>query len=181
MKIKKPKNLSTLLFRLFFKTGLDSPDLIVQTFNGSQLMIAKTWNIQYRAIRVGKGERKAELCITHFLSVSACECVIFDGRDKVYGTFTSPNYPQVYPTNINCILYTFIAQPQKIVELTFEAFDLPFPLTTKYAYDYTSLDKTTCVSVCVFVCLSVCVWLSFLLAGCCFLASFFRTLFPRFP
>ncbi|ELT95409.1 hypothetical protein CAPTEDRAFT_86011, partial [Capitella teleta] len=50
-----------------------------------------------------------------------------NGRSQ--GIFTSPNYPQIYPSNINCILYTFIGELEEIVELTFLEFDLQVPIT----------------------------------------------------
>jgi len=53
-----------------------------------------------------------------------------DGR-RQQGIFTSPNHPQVYSTNINCILYTFSAGPHQIVEITFNDFNLQIPATSK--------------------------------------------------
>ena len=66
------------------------------------------------------------------LSVSACECVVFQSYGRSQGTFTSPNFPQIYPININCILYTFIGDLDEIVELTFLEFDLQVPITNKW-------------------------------------------------
>jgi len=55
-----------------------------------------------------------------------------DSRDsRQQGVFTSPNHPQVYPTSINCVLYTFVAAPQQIVEITFNDFNLQIPATSK--------------------------------------------------
>jgi len=53
------------------------------------------------------------------------------GDERQQGIFTSPNHPQIYPTNINCILYTFIAAPQQIIEITFHDFNLQIPATSK--------------------------------------------------
>lgn len=56
---------------------------------------------------------------------SACECIIFEasyGTD--FGTFTSPNFPIPYETNINCLLYTFVGNENEIIQLTFEEFDV---------------------------------------------------------
>jgi len=53
------------------------------------------------------------------------------GNDRQHGIFTSPNHPQVYPTNVNCILYTFVAVPQQIVEIIFNDFNLQIPATSK--------------------------------------------------
>jgi len=85
----------------------------------------------------------------------ACHCVMYGGRsrasssssssssdvsykdsgdDRQQGIFTSPNHPQIYPTNVNCILYTFIAAPQQIIEITFSEFDLQIPATSKSEY-----------------------------------------------
>ncbi|KAF7496231.1 hypothetical protein SSS_02118 [Sarcoptes scabiei] len=41
-----------------------------------------------------------------------------------YGVFTSPDWPTPYDANIDCLLYTFIAQPDHIVEINFDEFDL---------------------------------------------------------
>ena len=64
-------------------------------------------------------------------SIAACECVVYQSYGRSQGTFTSPNFPQVYPPNINCILYTFIGDLDEIVELTFLEFDLNVPITNK--------------------------------------------------
>ena len=52
-----------------------------------------------------------------------------EGRQR--GVFTSPNHPQVYPPNVNCVLYTFITAPPEIVEITFSDFNLQIPATSK--------------------------------------------------
>ena len=62
-----------------------------------------------------------------FLYFSACECVVYSSEGRSSGTFTSPNYPKIYPTNINCILYTFMGAMGEIVEVTFFEFDLQVP------------------------------------------------------
>ncbi|KAH0554499.1 hypothetical protein KQX54_011010 [Cotesia glomerata] len=36
----------------------------------------------------------------------------------------SPDFPKRYPVNIDCLLYTFVGQPDEIVELTFHQFNL---------------------------------------------------------
>jgi len=66
------------------------------------------------------------------------------GDERQQGVFTSPNHPQIYPTNINCVLYTFTAAPQQIVEITFSHFDLQIPATSKsekYVYFFLSVNK----------------------------------------
>ncbi|KAF8795560.1 Suppressor of lurcher protein 1 like protein [Argiope bruennichi] len=59
-------------------------------------------------------------------AVSAgCECVVFDNTySKEYGIFTSPNWPVPYDDNIDCLLYTFIAGEDEMVEISFDEFDL---------------------------------------------------------
>ncbi|KAH9520591.1 hypothetical protein DERF_004293 [Dermatophagoides farinae] len=55
----------------------------------------------------------------------SCRCIIFDDTfGKEYGVFTSPDWPVPYEDNIDCLLYTFIAQPDHIVEITFDEFDV---------------------------------------------------------
>ena len=54
-----------------------------------------------------------------------CSCVVYSSSDRPQGgTFTSPYYPKRYPSNIDCLLYTFIGQPDEIVELTFHHFNI---------------------------------------------------------
>ncbi|XP_022257003.1 suppressor of lurcher protein 1-like, partial [Limulus polyphemus] len=56
---------------------------------------------------------------------AGCQCVVYDGTfGNEYGVFTSPNWPVPYEDNINCVLYTFQAQEDEIVELTFDEFDV---------------------------------------------------------
>lgn len=65
-------------------------------------------------------KKKLNICF-----VSGCECLIFSGTyGKEKGTFKSPDHPKPYPSNIDCLLYTFIGSPDEIIELTFEAFDV---------------------------------------------------------
>ena len=63
---------------------------------------------------------------------TACECVQYVGDGPMsHGVFTSPNYPQVYETNINCILYTFMADEDELIQLTFTDFDMELSITNK--------------------------------------------------
>nr|CAH7747471.1 unnamed protein product [Callosobruchus chinensis] len=58
-------------------------------------------------------------------SVAGCECVVFSttfGKEK--GTFKSPDFPKPYPSNIDCLLYTFVGSTDEIVQLTFQEFDV---------------------------------------------------------
>uniref|UniRef100_A0A2C9JM76 CUB domain-containing protein n=1 Tax=Biomphalaria glabrata TaxID=6526 RepID=A0A2C9JM76_BIOGL len=57
----------------------------------------------------------------------ACDCVVYQSSGLTSGRFTSPNFPQVYPASINCILYSFIGEPLEIIELNFIEFDLKMP------------------------------------------------------
>ena len=69
---------------------------------------------------------------SYFVVCAACECVVLrKGSGRAHSTFTSPNYPRVYATGINCILYTFIGTPGEIVEITFLEFDLQVPVTNR--------------------------------------------------
>ncbi|CAG2165425.1 unnamed protein product [Oppiella nova] len=54
-----------------------------------------------------------------------CDCVVFDETfGKEFGVFTSPNWPVPYVDNINCLLYSFLADSHQIVEITFDEFDV---------------------------------------------------------
>ena len=62
---------------------------------------------------------------------------------RAQGMFTSPNFPRVYVTGINCILYTFIGLPGEIVELTFLEFDMQLPITNRYTRENNFFDEST--------------------------------------
>ncbi|XP_068911532.1 suppressor of lurcher protein 1 isoform X2 [Tenebrio molitor] len=54
-----------------------------------------------------------------------CECLVFSatyGKEK--GIFKSPDFPQPYPANIDCLLYTFVGSPDEIIEINFLDFDV---------------------------------------------------------
>ncbi|KAJ6215435.1 hypothetical protein RDWZM_009935 [Blomia tropicalis] len=54
-----------------------------------------------------------------------CRCIQFDDTfGKEYGVFHSPDWPTPYEDNIDCLLYTFIAPLNHIVEITFDEFDI---------------------------------------------------------
>ena len=64
-----------------------------------------------------------------FTILIGCRCVTYQGTTDpttLSGVFTSPSYPAPYRTNINCILYTFIAPANSnmIVEIIFQDLDL---------------------------------------------------------
>ncbi|KAJ8315693.1 hypothetical protein KUTeg_007843 [Tegillarca granosa] len=56
--------------------------------------------------------------------VHACDCVVYQSYGKSQGKFHSPNFPAYYSRNIDCILFTFIADVEEIIEITFIEFDL---------------------------------------------------------
>lgn len=59
------------------------------------------------------------------LFFTGCSCVVYSSSDRPQGgTFTSPDFPKRYPSNIDCLLYTFIGQPDEIVVLTFHQFNI---------------------------------------------------------
>ena len=94
-------------------------------------------------------------------AAAACECVQFVGGDgqlmSSRGEFTSPNYPDVYETNINCVLYTFIGDDDQLVQLTFTDFDMQTSITNKYDLSSTTHRmRSTCIYRTEFcVCLTV--------------------------
>ncbi|GLV41231.1 hypothetical protein CBL_04755 [Carabus blaptoides fortunei] len=54
-----------------------------------------------------------------------CECLVYSGTfGKDRGTFTSPDFPRAYPPDIDCLLYTFVASSDEIIEITFHDFDI---------------------------------------------------------
>ncbi|XP_063913005.1 suppressor of lurcher protein 1 isoform X2 [Zophobas morio] len=54
-----------------------------------------------------------------------CECVVFSAMfGKEEGIFKSPDFPQPYHANIDCLLYTFIANVGQIIEISFLDFDV---------------------------------------------------------
>jgi len=46
---------------------------------------------------------------------------------------SSVNYPEFYPVNVSCVLYTFIGDHDEIVEITFAEFDLQVPFNNRLA------------------------------------------------
>mgnify|MGYP002649239508 CR=1 FL=1 len=55
----------------------------------------------------------------------SCRCVVFDDTyGKEYGIFTSPDWPVPYDDNTDCLLYTFQAPSDSIVEINFDEFDV---------------------------------------------------------
>eukprot|EP00058_Branchiostoma_floridae_P015726 XP_002601214.1 hypothetical protein BRAFLDRAFT_81990 [Branchiostoma floridae] len=56
------------------------------------------------------------------------------------GTFTSPNYPNNYPENLNC-RYEISVTPPKVIRLTFTEFDLEDGYDRVYVYDGSTTDS----------------------------------------
>ncbi|KAI4493365.1 hypothetical protein M0802_009425 [Mischocyttarus mexicanus] len=57
--------------------------------------------------------------------VSGCKCVKYSSADRpLGGTFMTPYFPRRYPPSIDCLLYTFIGQPNEIVKLNFHHFNI---------------------------------------------------------
>ncbi|XP_065340086.1 suppressor of lurcher protein 1-like isoform X2 [Cloeon dipterum] len=55
----------------------------------------------------------------------ACECIHFTSTfGKTSGTFKSPDFPRAYDSGIECLLYSFVARRDQIVELSFRSFDV---------------------------------------------------------
>ncbi|XP_035667019.1 plasminogen-like [Branchiostoma floridae] len=61
------------------------------------------------------------------------------------GTFTSPNYPDNYPENLNC-RYEISVTPPKVIRLTFTYFELEDPFDWVYVYDGNTTDSTFQIS-----------------------------------
>jgi len=76
------------------------------------------WNVQH----LSKHVLFVGLCV-------ACVCVVFDrGSRPDGGIFMSPNFPDVIPGRISCLLYSFVAKPDQIVQLRFLDFGI-YPAT----------------------------------------------------
>jgi len=57
--------------------------------------------------------------------------MVFESNGRSHGTFSSVNYPEFYPSNIGCVLYTFIGDYDEIVEITFVQFHLQVPFNNR--------------------------------------------------
>jgi len=60
--------------------------------------------------------------------------LVYESFGQSQDSFISVNYPQPYPPDINCVLYTFIGDLGEIVEVEFADFDLqpPCPISQQY-------------------------------------------------
>lgn len=65
--------------------------------------------------------------INLYCILTACKCISYVSNHKKIGYFTSPNFSQPYPDDINCLLYTFRGGKEEMVQLTFLEFDLQAP------------------------------------------------------
>ncbi|XP_066252606.1 suppressor of lurcher protein 1 isoform X1 [Euwallacea similis] len=77
-----------------------------------------------------------------------CQCLVFSstyGKEK--GIFKSPDYPTPYSPNIDCLLYSFVAGSEEIVEITFQDFNLhrekPGCLQGDYVKVFVDLDSAS--------------------------------------
>ncbi|TGZ51162.1 hypothetical protein CRM22_010757 [Opisthorchis felineus] len=75
------------------------------------------------------------------LSDPECRCYVFDGTRQVNGTFKSPNFPKMYPPDLDCLLYRFEAKETDRVKLSFWSFDLRKPQQGR-CLDYVDLFTT---------------------------------------
>ena len=64
----------------------------------------------------------------------ACQCLVYESFGQSQGSFSSVNFPRVYPPAVNCVLYTFIGDLGEIVEVEFVEFDLQPPLSRSQKY-----------------------------------------------
>ncbi|KAI5711719.1 hypothetical protein M8J75_002680 [Diaphorina citri] len=54
-----------------------------------------------------------------------CDCIVYTATyGKEYGIFSSPDHPKPYPPKIKCLLYTFLAASDEIIEIVFKEFDV---------------------------------------------------------
>jgi hypothetical protein len=67
--------------------------------------------------------------LLQYLTISpGCSCITY-GMDDGFGlvsngTFTSPNFPQPYERDIQCLLYQFVGIPGEVIELQFFQFNM---------------------------------------------------------
>jgi hypothetical protein len=103
--------LLNLLFRFYFHTELT---LFVRHDIAKLLLLVPTL-LPLSAAKIKELHR----------FVSACECIQFTSTfGKSSGIFKSPDYPNAYDNNIECLLYSFVARRDQLVELAFRTFDV---------------------------------------------------------
>lgn len=62
---------------------------------------------------------------TNIIFFAGCECLVFSGTfGKEKGIFHSPDFPEPYPANIDCLLYTFVGNADEIIEINLLEFDV---------------------------------------------------------
>ncbi|RWS05776.1 cubilin-like protein, partial [Dinothrombium tinctorium] len=116
------KSLSANTHRLFIYLVTDALNGIsIVVFSSSRfafsglLLLLLFLTISYNAFNISKVEALS----------SSCECIKFeDTYHKEYGLFTSPNWPLPYEKDIDCLLYTFTAKSDQIVQMSFDSFDV---------------------------------------------------------
>jgi len=66
--------------------------------------------------------------------LTACQCLVYESFGQSQGSFSSLNFPRIYPPGVNCVLYTFIGDLGEIVEVEFVDFDLQPPPSRSNKY-----------------------------------------------
>lgn len=85
-----------------------------------------------------------------------CECLTYTKTyGKEAGTFNSPDYPNPYPASIDCLLYTFVADTNAIVEITFKDFNV-FRIPTQ-RYVYVIVGRYIGTYVCIYIGVPTCI------------------------
>uniref|UniRef100_A0A8D8Z1K3 Dorsal-ventral patterning protein tolloid n=1 Tax=Cacopsylla melanoneura TaxID=428564 RepID=A0A8D8Z1K3_9HEMI len=84
------------------------------------------------------------LLFLFFLNTEAvnpgCDCILYTATyGKEYGIFSSPDFPKPYPPKIKCLLYTFLAASDEIIEIQFKEFDVDKTNTDCLQGDYLKL------------------------------------------
>ncbi|KAK3770903.1 hypothetical protein RRG08_036502 [Elysia crispata] len=74
--------------------------------------------------------------------VHACDCVVYQSHGGNQGRFNSPDFPTPYPPNKNCILYTFIGEPEEIIKLEFIEFNFKMPDPSGRCVDFLRVYNT---------------------------------------
>ncbi|CAL1541363.1 unnamed protein product [Lymnaea stagnalis] len=100
------------------------------------LMFVYTTGLLYQCSSINPAPENCLNYESTYHITRACDCVVYQSYGLNNGIFTSPNFPQFYPSNINCILYSFIGDASEIIELTFMSFDLKMPDPSGRCGDY---------------------------------------------
>ncbi|XP_025098047.1 uncharacterized protein LOC112566221 [Pomacea canaliculata] len=95
--------------------------------------------VQCVVLRVGCVNPAPDNCLNYestYHIVRGCDCVVYQSYGLNDGQFISPNFPEFYPPNTNCILYSFFGDAFEIIELTFLEFDLRMPASNGNCTDF---------------------------------------------